>query len=185
MNLNNHSFFRAVAATAAVLGFSLGAYAQSAPEKPAPSTQQRKPAAKSHKVWTEDNIQSVRTPADVLIEVKDMQAVNSAPTQSAPAPQTAASNSGKPSSKPPLATAKSAEDADEKIAWEQRDLQGQQETIEHLQQQLATAPPDQKEHLQQLIEHHTQYIADIQKEMQGLMAQKKAFQAKAAAGNNQ
>jgi hypothetical protein len=129
MNSNNHSFFRAVATTAAVLGFSLGAYAQSAPEKPAPSTQQHKPAPKTHKVWTEDNIQSVRTPADVLIEVQDMQAVKSAPAQTAPAPQTAPSNSGKPASTAPLATAKSVADADEKIAWEQRDLQGQQETI--------------------------------------------------------
>lgn len=181
--MNNYSFLRSVAAVVVLLGFSLGAHAQTAPEKRRPpAAKHQKPVAKTRKVWTEDNISSVRTPADMLIEAQDMQ---EADAPSKPAQATAVKPVQPSSANAPLATAKSADDADAKIAWEERDIQGQRETIERLQQQLSTASPDEREHLQKLIEQHTQYLADTQKEMQGLLAQKKALQAKGNASNNQ
>ena len=180
----NYSLLRSVAATAVALGFSLGANAQSASEKPTPRKRQ-KPAAKTHKVWTEDNISAVRTPADMLIEAKDSQESDAASKQAAALSETTSSDPAKPARTAPLASAKSVDDADAKIAWEQRDIQGQRETIDRLQQQLATASPDEREHLQKLIEQHKQYMAETQEEMESLIAQKKALQAKPAAGHNQ
>jgi hypothetical protein len=51
-----------------------------------------------------------------------------------------------------------------------------------MQGELEQAPPEQKEHIQKLIEQHKQILADTKKELQGLQEQKKDFQ-KNPAGN--
>jgi len=72
------------------------------------------------------------------------------------------------------------DDAEKKIAWEQRDIQGQLETIDRLQQELGQATPERKEHLQQLIEQHKQILAETRKEMTGLQDQKKQLEKPAS-----
>jgi len=164
-----------------LIGFSVAAYAQSEPQRKNTTTsaQSQKPAPKPHKVWTEDNLSTVRTQADNYIEAKDRQSTTSAnataSVQTAAEKQPAA-NSQKPSKTPPLAHAKSAEDADFKIEWEKKDIQGQEEYLVRMQGELEQAPPEQKEHIQKLIEQHTQILADTRKELQGLEQQKKDFQ---------
>jgi len=190
--MRNSALLRAAAVSTMAIAFSAAAHAQSEPQKvtkPAKSQAKRqKPAtaAKAHTVWTEDNISSVRTPADVLIEAKDRQATaqttqaaGDAAAQPASGKQPAA-NPSKPTKVPPLSQAKSVEDADAKIGWEQRDIQGQEETIANLEERLASATPEERAHLQQLIEQHKQYMAESRKEMQGLQEQKKNFQTKTA-----
>jgi hypothetical protein len=178
--MRNTSVLKAVVATAIVLGFSVTAHAQSEPQKIEKTTpaQSQKPASKPHKVWTEDNLSTVRTPADTYIEVKDRQAASTATAASgqAASEKQPAANSQKPSKTPPLSHAKSVEDADFKIGWEKRDIQGQEEYLATMQQRLDQAPPDQKEHIQKLIEQHKQILADTQNELKGLEDQKKDFQ---------
>ena len=188
--MRNRALLRAAAVSTMAIAFSAAAHAQSEPQKvtkPAKSqAKQQKPAtaAKAHTVWTEDNISSVRTPADVLIEAKDRQATaqatqaaGDAAAQPASGKQLAA-NPSKPTKAPPLSQAKSVEDAEAKIAWEQRDIQGQEETIANLEERLASATPEERAHLQELIQQHRQYIAESRKEMQGLQEQKKNLQTK-------
>ena len=180
--MKNSSLSRAVVAFTIVIGFSVAAYAQSEPQKKnaANSAQQgQKPAPKPHKVWTEDNLSTVRTQADNYIEAKDRQstaAANATASVQPAAEKQPAANSQKPSKTPPLAHAKSAEDADFKIEWEKKDIQGQEEYLVRMQGELEQAPPEQKEHIQKLIEQHTQILADTRKELQGLEQQKKDFQ---------
>jgi len=179
--MRNISVLRAVVASTILIGFSATAHAQSEPQKKnktAPA-QNQQPASKPHKVWTEDNLSTVRTPADSYTEAKGRQSAGShseaAAVQDASEKQPAA-NSQKPAKTPPLAHAKSVEDANFKIEWEKRDIQGQEEYLVRMQDELEQAPPDQKEHIQKLIEQHTQILADTRKELQGLEEQKKDFQ---------
>jgi len=186
--MKGNSLFLATAACAMVLGLSAGARAQSDSQKPAQQHSAKKPvapkrrrpaqvtpAAEKHKVWTEDDMAGMRTPADHYIDMEAARSTANVPAanQVNTAKGTTATNSGKPAGPAPLAVAKSAGDADAKIAWEERDIQGQRETIDQLQQQLASAPPEQREHLQDLIKQHNQYIVECQKEIQGLQQQKK------------
>src|SRR5438445_550672 len=93
-----------------------------------------------------------------------------------PAKQTSASKTDKPPKIAPLAHANSVDDADKKIAWEERDIQGQEEFIDRIQQELGQAPPDRKEHLQKVIEEHKQILADTRKELEGLKSQRKQLE---------
>jgi hypothetical protein len=187
LQMKNSSLLRAAVASIILIGFSAAAHAQSEPQKKNPA-QSQKPAAKPHKVWTEDNLSTVRTPADMYIEAQDRQsttaananATATASVQTAAEKQPAA-NSQKPAKTPPLAHAKSADDADFKIEWEKKDIQGQEEYLVRMQNELEQAPPEQKEHIQKLIEQHTQILADTRKELQGLEEQKKDFQKSPAA----
>lgn len=179
--MRNMSFARFVTASMFVIATAALAQAQNASQttntaQPA----KQKQASKSHKVWTEDNISTVRTQSDKVIDSNDRQqqaAIEAAAAaQDAAQKQAAGDPAAKPVKKAPLSQAKSAEDAEAKIEWEKRDIQGQEEYISSLEERLSSATPEEKAHLQQLIVLHKQYIADTQKEMQGLVEQKKNFQ---------
>src|SRR5437899_6188155 len=110
------------AATAVVLAAS--AHAQSDSQKSATPVKYRKttkkqaPASKTHKVWTEDDLATVRTPADSYAERETAQAqAATAATQQTEAAKQTSGTSAKPSKTPPLAHANSVDDADKKIAW--------------------------------------------------------------------
>ena len=180
LRMKNSSLLRAAVASTVLIGFSATAYAQSEPQKKDATTsaQNQKTAPKPHKVWTEDNLSTVRTPADKYIEAKDLQsttAANATASVQTAAEKQPAGNSQKPKTAP-LAHAKSAEDADFKIEWEKKDIQGQEEYLTRMQDELSQASPEQREHIQKLIEQHKQILADTQKELQGLQEQKKDFQ---------
>lgn len=173
--MTSNTLFRAMVAFAAVLGLSLAACAQAEPQKPAQPAQ-KKPPAKVRKVWTNEDVTSLHSAADVYIEKKDRQ-------NEAAAKQAAASQPAKPPSHPPLlSNPKTVEDADRMIAWEKRDLDAQQEYLDRLRKQLKEAPPEDKERVQRLVQERIQIIADIRKEMEGIVAQRKALEKKPAPG---
>lgn len=165
-----------------------------ASQQPATSADKKaKPAAttKAPKVWTEDDIASIRTPADDYMDEQraQEQAAAEAAAETAKQKQTAA-KAPKAPAPPLLSNPKSAEDADKMIAWEQRDIDSQQKYLDQLRKQIETAPPDQQAHLQSWIDHEVKTIADTKKEQAGLETQKadmekKAAAAKAAAGQQQ
>ncbi len=171
----SNPLFRAMVAFAAVLGLSLAAYAQAEPQKTAQPAQ-KKPPAKVRKVWTNEDVTSPHSAADVYLVKKDAQ-------DEAASKQAAASQPAKPPSHPALlSNPKTVEDADKMIAWEQRDIDAQQEFVERLRKQLEEAPPSDKERLQKLIEERAQILADTRKEQEGLKAQRKALEKKPALG---
>lgn len=178
--MRSSPFFRAMVASVAVLGLSLAAHAQAKGQEPAQPAQ-KEPAAKARKVWTNDDVGSLRTPADAYLENKEAQ--DEAANRQAVAPRRSSAAKPANAAHPPLlSNPKTAEDADRMIAWEQRDIDAQQEFVDRLRQELAEAPADDKQRLQKLIDERIQIIADTRKEKDGLMAQKAGLQKKSAAG---
>jgi hypothetical protein len=175
MKTKNGFLFSVIFACAVAVGLAAPARAQS--DSGTTPAKQRKAAAKTHKVWTEDDLATVRKPADNYAdkEAAQAQAATASAQPADAAKQTSASKPDKPKIAP-LAHANSVEDADKKIAWEERDIQGQEEFIDRLQQELGQASPDRKEHLQQVIEEHKQILADTRKELEGLKAQRKQLE---------
>lgn len=156
---------------------------QASQQSTASPDQKAKPApAKSPKVWTEDDISSVRTLADDYQDQTRAQAA--APTETANQPKPAAANAAKPDQPPMLSNPKSVESADKMIAWEQRDIDSQQEYLQKLQKELEDAPPEQKAHLQGWIAQEIKTIADTRKEMEGLQSQKSELEKKAASSKS-
>ena len=168
-----------VAALAAFLGPAL-CLAQQQPAKTAPQEKQAKsaPAKPAPKVWTGDDLTSLRTSADDFARQQQAEAAAAAATQK---PAAAKSAPAGPQDHPPLlSNPKTPEAADDMIAWEDRDLAAQQEYLERLKSQLENAPPDQQAHLQQTIQDEIQTIAKIQAEKQGLIQQKQQLAQKPA-----
>ncbi len=185
MTMKTSMLMSAIVAGVVALGASSSTFAQDNSQKSATAKHRKPanpqaPAAKTHRVWTEDDLARVRTPADAYAEKEEAQAQAQATTRQAQVSEQSSATAAKPQKTPPLAHANSADDADKKIAWEQRDIEGQEEFIDGLQQELRDAAPDRKEHLQQLIEQHKQILADTRKELAGLQAQKKEFEKPAA-----
>ena len=156
--------------------------AQAKPQPAANTDQKAKPAAaKSAKVWTDDDISSLRTPEDIYLDQQARAAQDAAaanPSQPAPA---AKKQIGAP---PVLSNPKTVDDADKMIAWEQRDVDSQQQYVDKLKQELDNAPADQKDQLQNLLQQRIQILNATRKEMQGIEAQKQQLEKKPAADSN-
>lgn len=145
----------------------------------APSSRQQKAPSKPRKVWTDDDLGSIRSRGNITVAAAQNPTM---PVTASPgaAPLSKSSAAKQPAGKPALSNPKTAGEADGMIAWEQRDIDSQQEFVDRLQAQLEQAPPDQRERLQKSLTEHQQYLADTRQEQQGLMAQKKALEKKNA-----
>jgi hypothetical protein len=171
--------------------------AKSSEEKATPARQQ-KPAAKPHKVWTDDDLGSLRRSGGLAISstaapgnggASGSGAAPEAITSAAESAKTPAKQAGSskavPKDHPPLlSNPKTPADAEGMIAWEQRDIDSQQEYVDRLQTELEQAPPEKQEHLQRLIAERQQILADTRTEQQQLMAQKKTLERKSAGSDN-
>ena len=182
--METKQLLKTVIAAAVLAIASLPAAAQQQTQETfAPQKQQSKStAAKSAKVWTDDDVSSLRSPADAYVTEKNAEAAAAA--QQAAAAKQAAANPAHHDSPPRLSNPKTAEDADKMIDWENRDIAAQQQYIERLKNQIETAAPGQKEHLQETLQKEIQIVADTQKERNGLVAQKQALEKKPDAGSN-
>ena len=185
MKTKNGLLFSAILACIAAAGLATPAHAQSDSQKSATpvkyrkTTKQQTPASKTHKVWTEDDLATVRTPADSYAERETAQAqaaTAATQQQQIDAAKQTSGTPAKPPKTPPLAHANSVDDADKKIAWEERDIQAQEEFIDRTQRELDQAPSDQREHLQKVIEENKQILAETRKELAGLQEQRKQLE---------
>ena len=175
MKLKNSLVFSAILASAVALGFSASALAQSETKKKTPPAKQAKPAAKPHKVWTDDEVGSLRTPENAYMDAKYSQQDGAAD------PNGEAAVKPKPHNvSPALSNPKTTDDADKMIAWEKRDVDAQTEFVERLKKQIETAPAEDKERLKKVLQERIQILADTRGEMETLMQQKKDLQKKAA-----
>jgi hypothetical protein len=177
--MRNKALFNTIAAGVLALGLSVAAQAQGGAQNPAPQTDQ-KPAAKPHKVWTSDDLGTLRAPADVYLENEQKKADEEAAAakQAAANKQAANATPTKKVQPPRLSNPKTAQSAEEMIAWEDRDLQAQTEYVAQVRQQLAEAPPEDKPRLEKVIQEREQVIAQIRQEKAGLAAQKQALEKK-------
>lgn len=184
--MRTKQLFEIIVTAAVVCGASLTATAQQqTPQTAAPQKHQSKStAAKSAKVWTDDDVSSLRSPADAYVAEKN--AEDAAATKQAAAAKQVAAKPAQPhdAAPPALSNPKTTEDADKMIAWEDRDIAAQQQFAQELQKQLDAAPPDQQEHLQKALQERMQIIASTQRERDGIAAQKEKLEKKPAAGSN-
>jgi hypothetical protein len=187
-------FFRTVLLAGAVLAVTGSANAQDSAkpsEQKAVSARQQKPAAKPHKVWTDDDLGSLHRSGGLAVSstaAPEASGPSAADSAKPPAKQvdSGKADSGKPlKDHPPLlSNPKTPADADGMIAWEQRDIDSQQEYVDRLQTELEQAPPERREHLQSVIAERQQVLADTRREQQQLIAQKKTLEKKSAGGDN-
>jgi hypothetical protein len=161
----------AILMTAAVLGLSPAGFAQSDPAKSMTPAKLKKPVPKSPKVWTDDDL-GTRSPAAATNQSQS--AVPSALQDAAATNQTSTAAKPKSGGAPPVLTnPKSLEDADKMIAWENRDIDAQQEGLEKLKAQIADAPADQRERLMKVLEQRAQILADTRNELKNLQTKRK------------
>src|SRR6266481_6516171 len=189
--MTNTSLVRAMLLVSAVLGSATMVCGQDtsgqADQKNA--ARQQKAASKPHKVWTDDDLGSLHRSSGVTVAQahpesempKAQDAPDSAPVAEAKKPQ---SKSALKTGPDVLAHPKTTDDAEKMIAWEQRDIDSQQEYVDRVQEQLDRAPADQKEHFQKILAERQQILADTRREQQQLIAQKKTLQKKSAGGSS-
>jgi len=179
IKMKNSFLSSAILASAAALGLSASAFAQSDSQKKTPPAKQAKPAPKPHKVWTEDEIGTLHSPANAYMDAKYSQVDEAAASKDAatakPRPHAGA---------PALSNPKTVDDADKMIAWEKRDVDAQTEYVERVKKQIEEAPPEDKERLKKVLQERIQILADTRGEMETLVQQKKELQKKAAANSN-
>lgn len=127
--------------------------------------------AKSHKIWTEDDVASLRTPADQYAEEKAAQEEAAAEAETS----TTAKPTGQPVSRPshkPLVDPKNPEEADDMIAWENRDIDAQTDYIRQMQEKAASTTGAEREHYLAEKARMEGVLAQTQKELKILKAQK-------------
>jgi flagellar motility protein MotE (MotC chaperone) len=169
------------AATAAGMNFAQDA-AKPAGQKSSSAAQQ-KTTSKPRKVWTDDDLGSLRREGSITVAAAQTPTIPVSP-DAAPAPAPKQTQAGKPSvpgKAAALSNPKTTEEADGMIAWEQRDIDSQQQDVDRVQQQVDQASPDQKERLQKVLAERQQVLADTRREQQDLIAQKKLLQKKSSA----
>ena len=136
---------------------------------------------KAHKVWTDDEVSTLRTPEDNYIEQK--QAAEAATAAAAAAAAQQERSKPKPEkhvgAPPALSNPKSPEDADRMIAWENRDVDAQEELIDKLRTQIEQAGPENREALEKDLTKHIKMLEDTKKERDALAVQKKELIKKA------
>jgi hypothetical protein len=157
--------------------------AQDSPDAKSPqATVKDSSSTKKHRVWTDDEVSTLRTPADNYVDQK--QAAEAANAAAAAAEHAKSKpKSDKPVGGPSrLSNPKSPDDADRMIAWENRDVDAQQEFVDKLRTELQQATPEDRDRLEKNLAQRIQILEEIKKERDALAAQKKELEKKASSG---
>lgn len=177
MKLSHLSGFALLLGMHLALGHLAVAQDNSSASAPPNSEKKAPPAKPKKKTWTDDDMSALHSPADSYAGQKqapDLKAAGDAGVKTSPAQEPSRD-------KPPLLSdPKTVESADKMIAWEDRDIAAQEEFVARLKTQRETAGPEDRDHLQELIVERQNIIADTRRERDGLVAQKKALEKKAA-----
>lgn len=178
--MKNHTVITTAICTAIILtGFT--AFAQTTAQTTTGQAAPKK-APKKSKVWTDDNIDSLRSPADVYQmqqeEEKEQAEASKQPVANQAGPQSSAQRGMYP-----VPVVKTAQQADEIIASDQQNIKEQQDSIKQTEQELATAPDSYKDRLNWRLNSRKAAIARLQAQIAGLQKQKDALQTKTSAAN--
>jgi len=170
-------------AAAAATGVNHAQDATKAAGQKSSSAAQQKTTSKHRKVWTDDDLGLLRREGSITVAAAQTPTIPANP-DAAPAPAPKQTQAGKPSvpgKAAALSNPKTVDEADGMIAWEQRDIDSQQQYVDGVQAELDQAPPDQKGRLQKVLAERQQTLADTRREQQELIAQKKLLQKKSSA----
>jgi hypothetical protein len=134
---------------------------------------------KAHKVWTDEEVSTLRTPADNYIEQKQAAEAAAAAASAAQQAKSTPKSEKHVGAAPALSNPKSPEDADRMIAWENRDVDAQQELIDKVRTQVEQAGPETREALEKDLTKRIKMLEDTKKERDALVTQKKELIKKA------
>jgi hypothetical protein len=170
-------------AAAAAAGVNFAQDATKAAGQKSSSAAQQRTTSKHRKVWTDEDLGSLRREGSITVAAAQTPTIPASP-DAAPATAPKQTQAGKPSvpgKAAALSNPKTVDEADGMIAWEQRDIDSQQQYVDGVQTELDQAPPDQKGRLQKVLAERQQTLADTRREQQDLIAQKKLLQRKSSA----
>lgn len=136
-------------------------------EKQQPSPDPKKP----RKVWTNDDFSSAGAPSSAAADQPQHASANASPKQDSHDAKPDA-QSPPPGGPPALSDPKTIDEADKMIAWEDRDIAAQQETVAGLQKELEDAPPERKAAIQQTLQQHQRVLNETRQEKQALIEKK-------------
>lgn len=190
--MGNRSLVRAMLLVSAAFGSATLACGQdtSGQADRKNAAQPQKATPKPHKVWTDDDLGSLPRSSGVSVAQahpeSEMPKAQGTPESTAlPETKKAESKSTLKTGPDALAHPKTIDDADKMIAWEQRDIDSQQEYVDRLREQVDQAPADEKEHLQKVLADRQQILADTRREQQQLIADKRTLQKKNTSDSNE
>lgn len=159
--------------------------ASSAQNSPPP---QQAPAAsdsgapKKHKVWTNEDLVALRTPADIYIleqearEAAEAEAAEKAASEKEAAAKASANPANPAGSEVQLPGTQ--EETEKRIKEAETDLDDDNATIARLKGELADAPTEQKAEKQKQIDHLTTDIEVLQRDLKALQEHLKTFAPK-------
>jgi hypothetical protein len=135
--------------------------------------------AKPHKVWTDDDVTTLRTPADQYAAQRASQeeaAAAAAAKTKADAAKSATAPANYPEGAKPahaaLSDPKSTEEADKMIAWENRDLDAQADYVRQMQECASNSSGSQRDHCLAEKARMEGVMAQTQQEVKALKTQK-------------
>jgi hypothetical protein len=148
-----------------------------AQSQPQDKPQNQRDTTKKPKVWTDDNLSSLRSPADVY---QDEQQKQKEAQDTAKEPGSAPPASTEPRTQSP----KTVQDADAMIAKEQSDLAAAQDYVQQLKSQVndPTLNDKEKERLQWRLKSRSLTADQLQSDLAELQKEKETLAKKAASG---
>lgn len=146
------------------------------------TTTKQASAKKTPKVWTDDNIESLRSPADVYEMQQEQEDEQGEAGTSSATKQTGAQSSAQQNTNA-VPVVKTPQEADQVIARDTQKLKEHQDFIAQMEQQLPTAPASYQLRLKYRIKQRSAFVARLQSQIADLQKQKVALQAKAAAAD--
>lgn len=177
-----HPIFLTLACAAALVAAAgTPVHAQDSRDTKSPAAKDSSSAPKKHGVWTDDEVSTLRTPEDNYLEQKQAAEAAAPAAAAAAAAEQAKSKtkSGKAVGGPSrLTNPKSPDDADRMIAWENRDVDAQQEFVDNLRAQIQEAKPEDRDQLEKTLAKRIQIVEETKKERDALVAQKKGLEKK-------
>jgi hypothetical protein len=159
--------------TAAVVRSQDPTAPQPAPTAPAP-TAPTKPAPKPHKIWTDDDVATLRPPADDDVAQKAAQAQGDGSAKL----HGEASPIGH--SSPQTKLPNSLEEVERAINDSLEDVRDQKDTLARLSKELHEIPEDQRAERMKEIERRTAVLQESQKELKALQDRRDDLVSRAA-----
>lgn len=137
--------------------------------------------AKKRKVWTNEDLIALRTPADIyILEQEAREAAEAEAAEKAAEKETAAKASANPANQAgsEVQLPGTKEETEKRVKDTETDLEDDNATIAKLKGELADAPTEQKAEKQKQIDHLTTDIEVLQRDLQALQEHLKTFAPK-------
>jgi hypothetical protein len=171
-------------ALAMLLGLALALPGMAQQEPPAPKPDENpKPAKRAKKVWTEDDLPSIRKPMDEYLDKQAAEAAAAKAASETAATEAAAQPSGKKQPGPEEAPTgvffpTSLEQVEKWLAFKVEEVYFQEQTVSELRNQYFAASGEERQKLAAKLEEQTKILEQGREELKELRAHRERMQSK-------